>query len=254
MNFDALDAGIIGPAFAAGLVVLATHIPLGQRVLERGIIFIDLAIAQLAGLGVIAAHYFGLHGHGPATQLAAYATALVSAALLYLCERRWPQVQEAIIGSCFMLAATGSLLLLAGDPAGGEHLRELLVGQILWVGFQQLVVPILITVLVLLAWVVLATAQRQLAFYLLFAIAVTCSVQLVGVYLVFASLIIPALAVRFLEVEWQLTWGYLLGGLGYLFGLLISAGFDLPSGPTIVWSLAGVGLLAVQLRRVIATG
>ena len=169
MNFDALDAGIIGPAFAAGLVVLATHIPLGQRVLERGIIFIDLAIAQLAGLGVIAAHYFGLHGYGPATQLAAYATALVAAALLYLCERRWPQVQEAIIGSCFMLAATGSLLLLAGDPAGGEHLRELLVGQILWVGFQQLVVPILITVLVLLAWVVLATAQRQLAFYLLFA-------------------------------------------------------------------------------------
>lgn len=252
MNSAAFDAGIIGPAFAAGLIVLATHIPLGQRVLERGIIFIDLAIAQLAGLGVVAAHFFGLHGDGPATQIAAYTTALVSALLLYLCERRWPQLQEAIIGSCFMLAATGVLLLLAGDPAGGDHLQDLLVGQILWVDYRQLLMPLLMAILVLLLWFLLAATQRLLVFYLLFALAVTSSVQLVGVYLVFASLIIPALAVRFLALlRWKLWWGYLLGGMGYLSGLLISAGFDLPSGPTIVWSLAGAGLLSILLRRVL---
>ena len=79
MNWEALDWGILGPALAAGLLVLATHVPLGIQVLKRGIVFIDLAIAQIAGLGVIAAHAAGLSPGGVAVQLAAVSAALLGA-------------------------------------------------------------------------------------------------------------------------------------------------------------------------------
>ena len=140
MNLDALDASILGPAFAAGLIVLATHVPLGRQVLARGIIFIDLAIAQIAALGVIGAQYFGLDEHGTiGVQVAAALAALAGAALLAWTDRKWPKLQEPLIGTLFVLAATGSLLLLANNPQGGEHLKDLLVGQILWVSYGQLV-------------------------------------------------------------------------------------------------------------------
>lgn len=82
MMFDGLDSSILGPAFAAGLLVLATHVPLGRQVLQRGIIFIDLAIAQIAGVGVIAAHVLHLGDNEFAIQLVAYGTALTGALLL----------------------------------------------------------------------------------------------------------------------------------------------------------------------------
>ena len=139
MNLDALTLGILAPAFLAGLLVLATHVPLGAQVLKRGIVFIDLAIAQIAGLGVIAADFMGFEPQGWAVQLAALGAALFGALLLTWTERRWPEVQEALIGVLFVLAATGGILLLANNPHGGEHLKDLLVGQILWVSFAQLI-------------------------------------------------------------------------------------------------------------------
>ena len=136
---EALDWTIIGPAFVAGLVVLSTHVPLGQEVLKRGIIFIDLAIAQVAGLGVIAAHAMEWDAHGLEVQAAAIAAALIAALGLNWTEKRWPKIQEPIIGVLFILAATGGILLLAGNPHGSEHLKELLVGQILWTTWHMLV-------------------------------------------------------------------------------------------------------------------
>ena len=90
MNWDALDAGILGPALVAGLLVLATHVALGMQVLDKGIVFIDLAIAQIAGLGVIAADALGLPEGGVAVQAAAVAAALGGALLLTWTERLWP--------------------------------------------------------------------------------------------------------------------------------------------------------------------
>ena len=134
MNWSGLDWGILGPALIAGLLVLATHVPLGMQVLDRGIVFIDLAIAQIAGRGVIAAGALGLPEGGIAVQAAAVCAALFGAFVLTWTERRAPQQQEALIGVMFILAACASILLLAGNPHGGEHLKNLLVGQILWVG------------------------------------------------------------------------------------------------------------------------
>ena len=114
MNWSALDWGILGPALIAGLLVLATHVPLGIQVLDRGIVFIDLAIAQIAGLGVIAADALGVAEHGLAVQAAAVTAALLGAWLLTWTERRAAQQQEALIGVLFVLAASMGLLLLAG--------------------------------------------------------------------------------------------------------------------------------------------
>lgn len=249
MNWEAMDIGILGPAFLAGLVVLATHVPLGQRVLQRGIIFIDLAIAQLAGVGVIAAHTLGLETQGLMTQLAAFAAAIAGALLLYWTERLWPNVQEAIIGSVFVLGATASILLLSQDPAGGEHLKDLLVGQILWIDYESLGAPVLISVLVLAAWFGFRAYRSDAAFYGLFAVSVTTSVQLVGVYLVFASLIIPALAGRILLDKGKLVRCYGIGIGGYATGLVVSALLDLPAGPVIVWALAAVSIGVVIAGR-----
>jgi len=243
MNLGALDISILGPAFFAGLLVLATHVPMGQQVLARGIVFIDLAIAQIAGLGVIAADGMGWEPQGFAVQIAAVSAALVGALVLTLTEKRWPDVQEALIGVLFVLAACAGILLLANNPHGGEHLKDLLVGQILWVSYQQLLPVALLTVVILALWFGPSKRLGRIGFYAMFSLAVTASVQLVGVYLVFASLIIPALASRFHPSRRRLAVGYVVGVLGYAIGLALSAVLDLPSGAVVVWTLAACGII-----------
>ena len=248
MNWSALDWGILGPAFIAGLLVLATHVPLGTQVLDRGIVFIDLAIAQIAGLGVIAADALGLPEGGIAVQAAAVIAALLGAWLLTWTERKAPLQQEALIGVMFILAACAGILLLAGNPHGGEHLKELLVGQILWVNTSQLLWLAGVSALLLLAmWRGWVHRLGRFGFYAVFALAVTASVQLVGVYLVFASLIIPALATRSQTGRNRYRIAYAIGVVGYASGLALSALLDLPSGAVIVWTLAGWALIGATM-------
>ncbi len=249
MSADAFTLSILGPAMIAGLLVLATHVPLGMHVLKRGIVFIDLAIAQIAGFGVIAADRLGWEPTSWAGQLAPLLAALAAALLLTWTERRWPDIQEALIGTMFALAATGATLLLAGHPHGGEHLKDLLVGQILWVSHEQLLSMAIVTVIVLTAWFANQRSFGRIAFYLAFALSVTASVQLVGVYLVFASLIVPALGVHTM-MQRALISAYLIGVVGYLVGLSASTVFDLPSGPMVVWTLAACAIGFAWGRRV----
>ena len=244
MPLPALDPPPPGPPLAAGLLVLATHIPLGRRVLARGIIFIDLAIAQFAGLGVIVAHVADWNTSW-GVQLVAFAAALAAAALLAWSDRRWPQRQEALIGSSFVVAACTAALLLASDPHGGEELQTLLVGQILWVNNAQLAGVAAVYAAVGLLWRPLA--HRSIGFYALFALAITASVQLVGVYLVFASLILPALATLGRERGWVAP-AFTIGTAGYGSGLALSALADLPAGPLIVVALAACALASGFLR------
>ena len=249
MNFENFDITIIGPAFLAGLLVLATHVPLGREVLRKGIIFIDLSIAQVAGVGVIAADMLHLSVHGWGVQVAAVSAALAGALLLGWTEKRFPAVQEAVIGSLFVLAATGGILLLANNPHGGEELKDLLVGQILWVTLQQLIPVAILYAAVLAIWFGLRQRLGRLGFYILFAVTVTASVQLVGIYLVFASLILPALATKALPDARALIIAFALGAAGYLLGVTLSAMFDLPTGAVIVWSLAVLAIITAFTMR-----
>jgi zinc/manganese transport system permease protein len=244
VTWNVVDWTIIGPALVAGLLVLSTHVPLGQVVLRRGIIFIDLAIAQVAALGVIAAGTLGWEENIYAVQIAAVAAALLAAAGLRWTERLWPEIQEALIGTLFVLAATGSVLLLAENPHGGDYLKDLLVGQILWTTWQMLIPIAILYAILFLAWYAGREKWGRTVFYGTFAFAVTAAVQIVGVYLVFASLILPALATRRMNGPARLAVGYGIGASAYFAGILISALLDLPTGAVTVWAMALMSLLA----------
>lgn len=238
---------IVWPAFIAGLLVLATHIPFGMRVLQRGVIFADLAVAQIAGLGVIVAGLLELTGEPLLVQAIAAGSALCGAALLAWLERSAPEVKEAGIGLTFVLAASIGILLMSRDIHAGEHLKDLLVGQILWVSNTQLIATALLSAVLLAVWHLVRQRQNHLAFYALFALAVTASVQLVGIYLVFASLIVPALATHKLKQR-RMAAAYAVGIAGYVAGLLLSVWFDLPAGAAIVWMMVLAGI-PVLLKR-----
>jgi zinc/manganese transport system permease protein len=243
MNDIYLDFNILWPALIAGCLVAVSHVPLGQQVLSRGIVFIDLAIAQVAALGVILANRFELPIEGWGAQAAAAAAALAGALLLTWTERKRPEVQEALIGILFVLASTAQILLLANDPHGGDNLKDLLAGQILWVSNAQLLRTALLTAVFALVWFIWRERIGRIGFYVLFAIVVTASVQLVGVYLVFTTLIVPAVATYRHAAHRQLLWGYALAIGSYVVGLALSLVTDLPSSPVIVWAMAVLGLL-----------
>ena len=248
MTLDAAALGIVWPALVAGLLVTATHVPLGMQVLRRGIVFIDLAVAQIAGLGVIVADRLGFAPQGAAVQVAALAAALAGALLLNWTDKRWPEVQEAVIGVSFIVAANAAILLLASNPHGAENLKDLLVGQILWAEPARLAIVAAVYVAILALWFGLGERVGRIGFYLLFACAVTASVQLVGVYLVFTTLIVPALATRRFA-RGRLAAAYALGALGYAVGLGISLVSDLPPGPLIVCIMTALGLPSFVLAR-----
>src|SRR6188768_2277088 len=229
MNQAALDLSILWPALIAGVLVTVTHVPLGIQVLSRGIVFIDLAIAQIAGLGVICADWLGFEPQGWAVQVSALLAACAGALLLTWTDKHWPDVQ-------------GALIVLASNPHGAEHLKELLVGQILWVDPARLPLVAGAYALILLVWFAFGERLGCVGFYLLFACAVTVSVQLVGLYLVFTTLIVPALATRRIARR-RLAVAYALSAAGYALGLVTSALTDWPSGPAIVWVMSALAVL-----------
>lgn len=246
-DWDLLD--ILLPALAAGVLVLSTHVLLGRQVLKRGIIFIDLAIAQVAALGAIVAHMHPVLEDAPFSGVWMPALfALAGAGMIAWLSRRMADELEAMIGCLYVLAAVGAMLLLANDPHGAELLKQLMSGQILWVSWEQLYLPALVSAAVLALIMARPTVLDGAGFYLVFALVITLSVELVGVYLVFSTLILPALAVNKLSCSKALGWAYLVGLCGYLAGLLLSAMFDLPSGAMIVATLA----LSAMVFRLLA--
>lgn len=232
---------IVGPALAAGLMIALTHAPLGIEVLRRGVIFIDLAVAQIAGLGLVAASTF-LHEPSPwVMQGVALTCALLAGLFFRRMESHSPQQQEAIIGVSFVLAASLALLLLADHPFGGEEIQHLLSGQILFVTWGDVLAHAPIYALILAAWFIRPALRTGLGFYALFALAITSSVQLVGVYVVFASLILPALAAVNAARPHVTAWG--CGIAAVIAGIIAAAVFDLPAGPIIVVSYVTVAMV-----------
>ncbi|MCB0333023.1 MAG: metal ABC transporter permease [Bdellovibrionales bacterium] len=245
---------IVGPALGVSLIIALTHAPLGIEVLRRGIIFIDLAIAQIAGLGVVAASFYFEEPAWWMVQGAALLFALLAAFFFRLIERRLPQHQEAIIGCSFVLAASVALLLLSDKPHGGEEIEHLLSGQILFVTWREVLIHGPIYGAILFLWFGWPKVIRESTwFYVLFSVAITSSVQLVGVYVVFASLILPALAAASARRQHLMAWG--CGITAVVSGVLAAVILDAPAGPVIVlaYALVTIGLVSFKVlgtRRV----
>jgi len=249
---DLLD--IVTPALLVGLMVASVHTPLGIEVLKRGIIFIDLAIAQIAGLGYIVVEtlsrtVYGQQNHvhadptgfalGPS--LGALCFALIGGLIFRDIEKHFPKQQEAWIGVFFVLSASLSILVLMNNPHGDEELKHLLSGQILFASMRDVMLHLPFFIAILITWMAVPNVRQGLGFYFMFALTITASVQLVGIYVVFASLILPALVT--IGKSRQLLWAWLFSGSAIVIGIALSAMLDAPTGPVLVTTYAVLGIL-----------
>lgn len=249
VNAEQLE--ILAPALAVGALVAVVHAPLGMEVLRRGIVFIDLAIAQIAGLNIVLVRLWWEDPHWLWVQAVAGLSALAAALLFRWVERALPREQEAVIGTSFILAASAALLALANHPQGGDEIRHILSGQILFATWRDVAAYLPAYGTVFLIWAVYKKATQGLAFFLLLSAAITASVQLVGMYVVFASLILPALAVN-AHGGRKIFHAWACALLAVICGITTSTMLDLPAGPGVVFGFAASALvyrLALSGRR-----
>lgn len=232
----------LAPVAALFLGLLAL-VPLGAQVLERGVVFIDLAVAQAAACAVLWAGTLVDQPLFWQTQLLASAGALTCSAAVAGFSRRWPQQREALIGLLYVLGASAALLGAQKNPQGREHLSQLLAADVLWSSWPQ------VALLALCAMLVLALRRqlgRDAVFFPLFALVASFAVPVLGLLLVFALLIAPALWLR-LNARPSAVWAASLGSC--VLALALSWHEDLPSGACTVLCLAVLGLLSAFKRR-----
>ncbi len=247
-----IELTILVPALLVGLLVILTHIPLGIAVFKRGIIFIDIAIAQAAALGVVLAHQIFseyLINYHFINQICAFLSAILAAIILAFTQRKFPKFQEAIIGSFFVFSSGLAMILLSFDPHGAEDFQNILAGQILWASMRDVFWLAIFYLPILIIWFKFKDRIGDIGFYLLFALSITASVQIIGVYLVFSFLIFPAfIATNFTNYKKQIGFSYLVALLGLVLGVIVSAKFDYPTGPTISICLAFTVILALIFK------
>ncbi len=243
---------LLAPAFVVGAIISFVHVPLGQEVLRRNIIFLDLAVAQFAALGMIAFQTFILidehslfAGYGRLG--AGLIAAIICAIIFHFLEKKSGHYQEALIGCAFVLAASMGFLLVANSAHGGEEIKDILEGQVLWTSWGHIIIVAPVLTVVFVSWI-LFKKKRSFLFYPLFAITIPFSVSMIGVYLVFASLIFPALAVVKLK-NYKMTIGIIISILSYFCGLVCSYLFDWPAGPSIVLVMATICLISFFISK-----
>lgn len=230
-------------ALLAACVLL---VPLGAQVLARGVVFIDLAVAQVAAAGALAVGLAWEHPPPGLPAAAAAGAALLGAATVWWLARRWPQQREALIGLVYVAGASGCVLAVASDPHGRERLTALLAADILWAPWES------VLLLAAGAAAVLAVGDasgrrlgRDALFYPVFALALSLAVPVLGLYLVFALLIAPALWMRRGRA---LHTAILLAAAASLAGLLVSWWTDWPSGACTALMLSALGIAAAARR------
>jgi zinc/manganese transport system permease protein len=255
---------LMAAPIAMCVVLIGAHVTLGLHVVRRGVIFVDIALAQSSALGAAIGVALGSAVGSPLSWAAGLGLALLAAWIISLTRalsHRLPQ--EAFIGITYVVAAAASLLVLARLPHGGEEIENLLVGSILWVTWkavlQTLVLYAALGVLFLLVRnkVERLTADPEAAraagmriawwdfvFYAIIGIVVTRSVQVAGVFLVFTFLVVPAVISILLGVRHRLPVGWALGTIVSAVGAALSYAMDLPTGATIV-CVFGLTLLLV---------
>jgi zinc/manganese transport system permease protein len=250
------------PSFLVAVCLVGIHAYFGIQVLARKVIFVDLALAQIAALGATVAFMLGHPAQSPATYGYSLAFTLLAAVLLALTRAWGTRVpQEALIGVIYVVAAAAAILLIDRAPQGAEHLKQILTGNILTSGLNDVAVIVpLYAAIGLLHWLLRRklTGTGPLAwefvFYATFGIVVTSSVAIAGVLLVFSFLIIPAaIGIMFASsLARQLAIGWIVGTVISAAGLAASFAFDLPTGAAMVCTfgtaMAVAGLLYPFLR------
>ena len=263
--------GFMAAPFAACLVLVGLHAYFGIHVIERRILFVDLAVAQFAALGAVVGFAFGQHPGEPGSTFFSLGFATLAAALFALTRVRFEKLpQEAVIGITFVVASATTILVADRAPEGAEHIKETLAGSLLWVTWPTVLKVLVIYILVgLFHWLLrdrfmLITADPEEAyrlrwrvrwwdflFYFSFGVMITFSVEIGGILMVFAYLVIPACVAILLRagMKSRLVVGWFVGVVSSALGLVASFYLDLPTGPAIVVVLGLVLLAAWVFQR-----
>lgn len=261
--------------FAACLVLAAILGYLGLHVLLRRVIFVDLALAQIAALGTVVAFVFGHEPGSPASFAYSLAATFLGALFFTFTRVRRERVpQEAVIGITYVIASAAAILIADRAPEGAEHIKELLAGAIVWVTWPTVVKDLVVCAAVggfhyaFRRRFVLISEDPERAFaegvnvrlwdflfYLSFGLVITLAVEVAGVLMVFAYLVAPAIVALGAAERWvhRLALAWVTGGLASAAGLAASYRWDFPSGPAIVCTL-GVLLAAYAVWRALRRG
>jgi len=242
--------------FIACVVLTGIHAYLGMHVIRRGVIFVDLALAQTAAMGTLVGFAFGVAMHTTGSYLISLAFALAGAFFFAMArEMEKLVIQEAVIGITYVFAAAASVLILAKAPAESEHIKDMLVGNILFVKPEEVIkTAVLYSAIGIFHfifrknfWLVTEDCEKacekkmnvelwDFLFYATFGAVVTSSVEMAGVLMVFSYLIIPAICsimiAKTLKNRLFISWG--LGIAGSLAGMGVSVSLDMPTGASIV--------------------
>ncbi len=254
MNLSIWD--IMAPAFFECLILVGIHSYLGLHVIRRKVIFVDLALAQIAALGTTVGFLFGIMPGSTGAYWFSLLFAFIGAAVFSIARFKNDKIpQEAIIGLTYAIAAAISILVIDKAPHGAEHIKEILTGSILWVKWKTIGEAAIVYSLVGIFHFIfrkkflLISENPEKAeasginvrfwdflFYVSFGIVITHSVGTAGVLLVFVFLVVPAItSMMITDVLWkQLVIGWTMGVFVTITGLYISYSADLPSGPTVV--------------------
>lgn len=254
--------------FLACLILIGIHVYFGIHVIEREVIFVDLALAQLAALGRLIAFITGADIYSTGAYILSLLFTFLGA-VIFSRVREKAISQEAIIGIVYAVSAACAILVLDRVPSEAEHIKYMLVGNILFVKWHEIIkIAILYTIIgsfhyffrdkFLLISLNIKEAKRQniavkwwdFLFYVSFGVVITSSVEIAGVLLVFSYLIVPAVCAMLLspKLKTRLLIGWILGTLTNLFGLYLSAIMDLPPGATIVCSFGPLILATAGIR------
>jgi zinc/manganese transport system permease protein len=263
---------IMLPAFLECLILIGIHSYLGIHVIKRGVIFVDLALAQIAAFGSTLAFIFGLLPDSPLGFIFSFVATIIGAGIFSLIRSKEGRVpQEAGIGLTYAIFAAATILLIERAPHGSEHVQELLTGSILWVSWSNIALAATVYSLVGLfhyyfreRFILISEnperARQQgvnirkwdFLFYLSFGLIITISVKTAGVLLVFVFLIAPAILGALKGGSWKerLLLGWISGLIVTIVGLTASYFFNLPSGPAIVICYGGLLLFSVLFYRI----
>jgi len=260
---------ILFPAFVMSALMIITHTYLGLHVLARGIIFVDLALAQIAALGVSIAFLLGYEAHGLAAQGFAFGATLIAALTFTgLHKIHSKTAREVTIGCIYVVTTALSLVILSRTNQGMEELKSLLNGNILWVRWDEIAfVAIAYGLLVLLhsffrqQFYALSFKPNthvrpsliwEFLFFASFAIVITLAVNIAGILLVFAFLIIPGFSASIIVGSFgmQLILGWTLALIGSAIGLSLAFIADLPVGATVVSLFGMLPIVAIVINYV----
>lgn len=239
------------PPFFMCLILVGIHCYMGLHVLKRGVIFVDLSLAQVAGLGTTVALLFNLEHHSTGSYFVSLGHTFAVAALFAYARKVENKIsQEILIGIVYALASALVILVVNNLSHGAEHIKEIMVGRILWVSWDDVIQTALIYSAVggvhyLFRHQILAVsfgknvANRALwdfVFFALFGVVITSSVGVAGILLVFSFLIVPALLSTFFvsSIKYQLVFGWVFGFFVCILGMVLSFRWDLPAGAVLV--------------------